>query len=182
MPLAAHCEAAGFQLTPPSAVSKTFVLPRFQMAAWNASVARTPPRSSSSGEWRRAQCEPASVVRRMVPARPTIQQTLSEEAAPAVRSTSTLLVCRDQEAPPSLENSTLPAGPARQRIFRFGATIKFKLEAPATAIKPFGAPVSPKAAEVAGGGGSGAGEGGEAARRKRGDNSDFSFLVCSTWP
>src|SRR5438874_4279067 len=64
MPLAAHCEAAGFQLTPPSAVSKTFVLPRFQMAAWNASVARTPPRSSSSGEWRRAQCEPASVVRR----------------------------------------------------------------------------------------------------------------------
>src|SRR5207253_11030602 len=86
-------------------------------------------RSSDLGEWRRAQCEPASVVRRMVPARPTIQQTFSEGAAPAVRSTTTLLDCRDQEAPPSPENSIMPAWPARQRVFLSGVTIKFRLEA-----------------------------------------------------
>src|SRR5215469_17643139 len=124
--LANHCEVVGFQLTPPSAVSKTLVLPRFQMVAWSASVARTPPRSSSSGEWRTAQCEPASVVRRMVPARPTIQQIFPEGAEPAVRSTTTLLLCRDQEAPPSFENSIMPAWPARQRVLLVGVTIKFK--------------------------------------------------------
>src|SRR5215472_7497778 len=130
--LANHCEVAGLQVPPPSAVSKTFVLPRFQMVAWSASVARTPPKSSSSGEWSTAQCEPASVVRRMVPARPTIQQTFSEGAEPAVRSTTTLLLCRDQEAPPSLENSIMPAWPARQSVFLLGVTIKFKSAARAT--------------------------------------------------
>src|SRR5207249_3073748 len=106
-----HCEAAGFQVTPPSEVSKTFVLARFQMVAWRASVARMPPKSSSRGEWIVAQCAPPSVVSRMVPARPTIQQTFSEGAEPAVRSANTLLVCRSQEPPSSAENSIMPAWP-----------------------------------------------------------------------
>src|SRR5215470_13772597 len=82
-----------------------------------------PPKSSTSGEWIALQCTPASVVRRMVPARPTIQQTLSEGAEPPVRSANTLLTCRDQEAPPSLENSIIPTCPARQKTFPPGAAI-----------------------------------------------------------
>src|SRR5215831_7414319 len=78
-----------------------------------------------------AQCAPASLVRRMVPARPTIQQTLSEGAEPAVRSASLLLICRDQEAPPSAENSIMPAWPARQSVFLSGAAITDGLMPPA---------------------------------------------------
>src|SRR6516162_3473120 len=71
----------------------------------------------------RPQLAPASVVRRMVPARPTIQQTVSEGADPAVRSANTLLVCRNHEAPLSLEYSIMPDWPARQRDFPPGAAI-----------------------------------------------------------
>src|SRR2546430_1964434 len=143
-------------------VSKIFVLPEFQTMAWSASVARTPPKSSSSGEWRMAQCEPASMVRRIVPARPTIQQTLSEGAEPDVRSTSTLLVCRVQEVPPSLENSIMPARPARHKTLLFGTAIKFNLESPTS--KPGEALISLKAAA---GVGAGAGTAGLAAAAAR---------------
>src|SRR5215472_3218053 len=152
--LANHCEVAGLQVPPPSAVSKTFVLPRFQTVAWSASVARTPPKSSSSGEWSTAQCEPASVDRRMVPARPTIQQTFSEGAEPAVRSASTLLVCRDQDAPPSLENSITPAWPARQSVFLLGVTIKLKSRA--RAMSALETRSLPNSAEAFGAGGAAA--------------------------
>src|SRR5207245_9665852 len=118
-----------------------------------ASVARTPPKSSTSGEWMMAQCAPASVVRRMVPARPSIQQTLSEGAEPAVRSANTLLVCRDQEAPPSLENSIMPACPTRQSVSPPGAAITDGLMA--AAIR--------KAAPSLNAAGAGAGGGGRAA-------------------
>src|SRR5215472_8136758 len=118
-----HCEAGGFQVMPPSEVSRVLVLARFQMVAWRASVARTPPKSSPSGEWMVTQCAPASVVSKMVPAWPTTQQTFSEGAEPAVRSANTLLICRNQEAPPSVENSIMPAWPARQRVLPPGAAI-----------------------------------------------------------
>src|SRR5713101_6796620 len=42
--------ATGFQVWPPSLVSKPFVLPAFQIVAWSASEARTPPRSSARGD------------------------------------------------------------------------------------------------------------------------------------
>src|SRR5215467_4613727 len=108
-----------------------------------------PPKSSASGERRVAQCAPASVVRRMVPVRPTIQQTLSEGADPAVRSANTLLTCRDQEVPPSLENSIMPAWPPRQRVFPPGAAITDGLTT--AAIRK--AALSLNAAGAVGGGG-----------------------------
>jgi len=64
----------------------------------------------------------------MAPARPTIQQTFSEGAEPVSKSTSTPLVCRDQEEPPSLENSIWPLRPARQMTFEPGGKIKRGLE------------------------------------------------------
>src|SRR5215472_16265868 len=112
-----------FQVIPPSEVSRNVVLPRFQMVAWRASVARTPLKSSARGEWMVAQWAPASVVSKMVPAWPTTQQTFSEGAEPAVRSANTLLICRNQEAPPSLEYSIKPACPARHSVFPPGAAI-----------------------------------------------------------
>src|SRR5256886_12628193 len=66
-----------------------------------------------------------------LPICPTIQQTFSEGAEPAVRSANTLLVCRSQEAPSSAENSIMPAWPARQRDFLAGAAITAGLMAPA---------------------------------------------------
>src|SRR5215470_3437804 len=77
------------------------------------------------------QCEPESTVRRIVPPRPTIQQTLSEGAEPAISSTETLLFCGAQVAPPSLENTMNPAGPMRHRVFVPRAEIRFKSEEPA---------------------------------------------------
>src|SRR5215472_1861503 len=97
-----------------------------------------------------AQCEPASVVRRMVPARPTIQQTLSEGAEPAARSASTLLVCRNQEAPPSLEYSIMPAWPTRQKDFPPGAVIREGLMA--AAICKVASPLNAAAGGGVGGG------------------------------
>ena len=70
------------------------------------------------------QRAPPSVVRTMVPARPTIQQMVVDGAAPEVRSVRTPLAWRDQEAPPLPEKSITPARPARQRTVAPGATIK----------------------------------------------------------
>src|SRR5215467_13317503 len=118
------------------------------MAACNASVARTPAKSSPSGEWRMVQCAPESTVRRIVPARPTIQQTLSEGAEPAVSSTATLLFCGVQVAPPSLENAMRPAGPMRHRVFVPRAEMECQLREPA--IKPREAATSLRVAFASG--------------------------------
>src|SRR5689334_19593828 len=146
-----HCDVAGFHVAPPSEVTKAFLFARFQMVALRPSVARTPPKSSSSGEWTVAQCAPASVVSRMVAARPTTQHTLSEGAEPAVKSTRTLLICRDHEAPASLENSIIPVWPARHRTLFPGAGIKWGLTASASRREAS----SLKAAAGAGTGGAG---------------------------
>src|SRR5215472_9931284 len=103
----------------------------------------------------------------MVPARPTIQQIFSEGAEPAVRSASTLLVCRDQDAPPSLENSIMPAWPARQSVFLLGVTIRLKSRARAmSALETRSLPNSAEAF----------GAGGAAARRATASDSDFDFF------
>src|SRR5260370_39719884 len=108
-----HGFGTGFQVWPPSLVSKLLVLRAFQMVACSASEARMPPRSSGNGEEINGQCAPPSVVRRMAPTRPTIQQTLSEGPEPVTKSASTPLVCRDQDVPLLVENSIMPARPAR---------------------------------------------------------------------
>src|ERR1700687_2302875 len=122
------------QVTPPSLVWKLFVSLTFQIVAWSASVSRIPPRSSPIGEVITFQCAPPSVVRSTAPARPTIQQTLSEGAEPVHKSTITPVVCRDQDLPLSLENSILPARPARQMTLEPGAAINRGLEIVTTSI------------------------------------------------
>src|SRR5947207_8916436 len=117
-----------FQVRPPSLVSKFLVFRAFQIVACCASVARIPPRSSARGDEIEAQCAPPSVVRRRAPRRPTIQQILSEGAEPPSNSASTPLVCRDQEAPPSPENSIRPERPASHMTFEPGGEIKRGLE------------------------------------------------------
>ena len=94
------------------------------MEACCASKAWTPPRSSEIGEATCFQCVPPSVVRRSVPALPTIQQTLSAGAEPARRSAATPLSCGFHVLPASLECSILPASPTRQACFLFGETIE----------------------------------------------------------
>src|SRR5260370_25796595 len=108
-----HGFGPGFQVRPTSLVSKFLVLRAFQIVACRASVARIPPRSSDSGEAINVQCAPPSVVRRMAPTRPTIQQTLSEGAEPVSKSASTPLLWRGQEDPPSFERSLRPLPPPR---------------------------------------------------------------------
>src|SRR5713101_2369198 len=165
-----HGFGTGFQVRPPSLVSKFLVLRAFQIVACRSSVARIPPISSDSGEGINVQWAPPSVVRRMAPTRPTIQQTLSEGAEPVSKSASTPLVCRDQEAPRSFEISTKPARPARHRTFEPGATIKRGLETVTTSIMEVAA-VRPAA-------GPAAGSGGAAAARA----AFISFFLLSVWP
>src|SRR5215467_3595248 len=81
------------------------------------------------------QCEPESTVRRIVPARPTIQQTLSEGAEPEVSSTCTLLAWRTHVAPLSFENTMRPAGPMRHRVLAPGAEIKGQSREPAIKLR-----------------------------------------------
>src|SRR5260370_33449739 len=108
-----HCFGTGFQVRPTSLVTKLLVFRAFQIVACCASVARMPPRSSDRGDEINVQCAPPSVVSRMAPARPTIQQTLSEGAEPVSKSANTPLVCPHPSAPPSLQNSTNPPHPPR---------------------------------------------------------------------
>src|SRR6202158_1273549 len=117
-----------FQVRPPSLVSKLLVLRAFQIVACSASAARIPPRSSDIGEEINVQCAPPSVVKRMAPPRPTIQQTLSEGAEPVSKSASTPLFWRDQEEPPSLENSIRPLRPARQMTLQPSGEVKRGLD------------------------------------------------------
>lgn len=62
-----------------------------------------------------------SVERRIVPLRPTIQQTVSDGAEPASRSACTGLDSGVQVLPPSVERSMWPRGPKRQTICGFVA-------------------------------------------------------------
>src|SRR5713101_5860043 len=146
-----HGFGTGFQVRPPSLFTKLLVFRAFQIVACCASVARIPPRSSDSGEEIKVQCAPPSVVKRMAPTRPTIQQILSEGAEPVNKSASTPLVCRDQDAPPSFENSTKPARPARQRTLEPGGAIKRGLEMVTTSMEAV--ELNPATAPAAGEGG-----------------------------
>src|SRR5712664_1175804 len=123
-----HGWTTGCQVKAPSLVAKYFVPRAFQMVACSASAARIPPRSSFSGEESNFQCAPASVVKRMAPARPMIQQTLSDVAEPLSRSTRTPLGWRIQECPPSGENSMRPARPGRQTKVEPGAAMRRESE------------------------------------------------------
>src|SRR5260370_19205489 len=67
---------------------------------------------------------PPSVVRAIAPLRPTSQQTVSENAAPASHSSCDGLVCTIQERPASVERSILPPLPTRQRIDSDGVLIR----------------------------------------------------------
>src|SRR5262249_35211456 len=71
----AHCLVTLCHVRPPSAVVKLFVFRTFQMVACSASVAWTPARSSFKGDVTTFQCAPPSVVSKIAPRRPTIQQT-----------------------------------------------------------------------------------------------------------
>src|SRR5579863_369564 len=76
--------------------------------------------SSVVGEESFGQCLPPSVVRRMVPLRPAIQQILLEGAEPARKSATTGIFWRLQFAPASTEPSTIPAGERRQTTVPLG--------------------------------------------------------------
>src|SRR5580700_9226190 len=76
--------------------------------------------SSVVGEESFGQCLPPSVVRRMVPLRPAIQQILLEGAEPARKSATTGIFWRLQFAPASTDPSTIPAGERRQTTVPLG--------------------------------------------------------------
>src|SRR5260370_21562160 len=77
--------------------------------------------SSCTGARNFCQCAPPSVVRRIVPLLPTIQQTFSEGAEPPSRSVVTGLGCKVHVFPASEENSMMPACPTRQESSPPGA-------------------------------------------------------------
>ena len=82
--------------------------------ALRASIAWTAARSVATGNIKRRHCLP-SVVSSTVPPRPTTQHTVPPGAAPAIRSASTPVGRDSHVVPASVENSTEPAGPIRQR-------------------------------------------------------------------
>src|ERR1700676_2524011 len=106
-----HSGASFFHVAPPSLV---WYVPRGgDTVAWRALTANTDAKSSTMGGGTFDQWVPPSVVRRMVPARPTSQQTSSEVAEPASKSATTPVDCKVHVAPASLEYSTMPAVPIR---------------------------------------------------------------------
>src|SRR5713226_9693150 len=103
--------ASFFQVEPPSMV---WYVPRAgETVACRASTANTDAKSSTTGGRTFTQWLPPSVVRKIVPPRPTTQHTWSEGAEPASKSVMTPLVCRVQVAPLSAECSTMPAASIR---------------------------------------------------------------------
>ena len=82
--------------------------------AERASVARTPTRSALAGNGIRWKRRP-SVVRRMVPARPTTQHTVGDGDTAPSRSVVTSDGSVSQVAPLSAECCTEPTGPTRHR-------------------------------------------------------------------
>lgn len=97
---------------PPSEVTKVSP-PSATTDAAMALFARMRKRSRVVGGGTLSHCSP-SVVFRITPLRPTSQQTLSEGAAPAKRSTSTPLASTFQVRPESRERSIRPPEPMRQ--------------------------------------------------------------------
>jgi hypothetical protein len=81
----------GRQVAPPSEVAKRRP-PAAKIVASVALLATTPVRSSLIGAATVVQCWP-STVRKIVPARPTIQQVAADGADPPVKSAVTPLVC-----------------------------------------------------------------------------------------
>src|SRR3970282_944232 len=90
------------------------------MVAARALRATTETQSFSAGEETFSQCSP-SVVLRMAPARPTIQQTFSAGEEPARSSVVTGDACDPQDWPASSERSIRPPGPKRQSTVDPGA-------------------------------------------------------------
>src|SRR5690349_15026321 len=107
------------QVSPPSVVWNLAF--GAETVAWCASTAKMERRSSCEGGRNFCQWAPASVVRRRAPARPTIQQIVSEGAEPASKSVTTPLGCRAQNFPASDENWMMPAWPTRQETRPSGA-------------------------------------------------------------
>src|SRR4029077_2211167 len=83
--------------------------------------------SSCTGARNFCQCAPASVVRRIVPLLPTIQQTLSVGAEPPSKSVVTPLGCKVHVFPASGEYSMRPACPTRQDTVPPGAEMMTSL-------------------------------------------------------
>src|SRR6266478_8611676 len=116
-----HSGANLFQVAPPSVVwNEPFVS---DTEARRASTATTVRMSSCTGARSFCQCAPASVVRRIVPLLPTIQQTLSVGAEPPSRSVVTGPACRVHVFPALEEISMTPACPARQNTSPPGAAM-----------------------------------------------------------
>src|SRR5260370_3180603 len=103
--------ASFFQVAPPSMV--WYVPCTGETVACRASTANIDAKSSTMGGRTFTQWAPPSAVRKMVPARPTIQHTLSEGAEPASKSVITPLLCRVHVAPLSAGCSMRPAAPIR---------------------------------------------------------------------
>src|SRR5260370_15568146 len=116
-----HSGARFFQVAPLSMV--WYVPCAGETVACRASTANTDAKSSTMGGRTFTQWLPPSVVRKIVPARPTTQHTLSEGAEPASKSVMTPLVCRVQVAPLSAECSMMPAVPIRHCIALPGAAM-----------------------------------------------------------
>ena len=82
----------GRQLIPPSDVANRRPLAVVIVASL-ALLADTAARFSAAGGVINVQCSPPSVVRMIVPLRPTIQHTFGDAALPATRSVVTPLCC-----------------------------------------------------------------------------------------
>src|SRR4051794_14910639 len=96
-------------------------------------------RSTVAGGFTFSQCAPASVVRKIVPLPPTIQQMSRVGADPVSRSLTTPLDCTSQVAPESVECSMIPAGLTRQSAALLGAEKTFAADVfAARSIGPFG--------------------------------------------
>src|SRR6202166_1661296 len=116
-----HSGASFFHVAPASLV--WYVPFAGDTVAWRAFTANTEAKSSTMGGGTFDQWAPPSVVRKMVPARPTIQQILSEVAEPASKSATTPVDCQAQVAPESVECSTRPAAPIRHSAEPCGAAM-----------------------------------------------------------
>src|SRR3989441_11678777 len=93
------------------------------MAAFWASRALTPMRSSLVGEAIFCQCSPPSVVSKTLPCLPTTQQTISLGADPASKEAERPLLWLAQDVPPSEERRMTPWSPRIQTVLPSGVRI-----------------------------------------------------------
>ena len=91
--------------------------------AERASSASTPVTSICLGAATLLHVSPPSMVRKIAPPWPTIQQTNTDGADPAVIAYPVSGSCSDQVAPPSMECSTRPGARSRQRTESSGVAI-----------------------------------------------------------